>query len=365
MIPENIYLHIFNLLPNFGPGRLIKLIQRFPKASEAFHASPPELLQAGLEKELVEKFVTLRASINIENEMEKLQSEQIQLLSIYDTAVYPELLKEIVNAPALLYYKGIMQTPAELCIAVVGTRKISNYGRIITPLLINPIIQAGATIVSGLAFGVDALAQTLATQQGKRTIAVLGGGLDNKSFYPKEHQLLADEILANGGAILSEYPAGTPPLKHHFIARNRILSGISIATLIIECNLKSGSLITAKYALEQNRNVYAVPGPIYAETSKGPNNLIKMGAHLVTEAADILQDLNLKTFPDQWQSQNQLGDTPLEAAILQTLTFEPISVNTLIQTLSSDAGTVTSALTFLEMKGQVKNLGGQQYIKTR
>ena len=361
---NSLYLHIYNITPGMTVGKLIKIAQNFSNPVELFSASKKKLEQAGLDLETAEKFISLRDEIDLNEEIKKLEQEQITLLSINDSN-YPQMLREIPNAPALLYVKGNMQTPDEICLAVVGTRKISNYGRTVTPLLLEPLIATGVTIVSGLAFGIDSLAHNLCCHTGKRTIAILGGGLDNRTLYPKEHQLLADEILKAGGALLSEYPPGTPPLKHHFLARNRILSGISLGTLVVECNLKSGSLITAQYALEQNRQLFAVPGPIYSEGSRGPNNLIKMGAKLVTNAADILQDLNLETLPEQRQSQNLLGDNPLETQILKTLSFEPININELIKILEMDTGSVTASLTFLEMKGKVKNLGGQQYILSR
>lgn len=364
MTSQSLYLHAFNLLPNFGPTRLSKLADFFQTPEAAFHATEPELLQAGLELEVAKLFLDHRAKINLPQEEEKLAKAGIKLLCYFDEN-YPQLLLQIPKFPTLLYFKGRMDVSDELCVAVVGTRKITNYGRTVAPFLVEPLIKTGVTIVSGLAYGVDSQMQRLAIQNGRRTIAVLGGGLDDKAFYPKEHLLLAQEILDNGGALLSEYPMGTPPLKHHFIARNRIISGLSVATVIIECNLKSGSLITAKYALDQNRTVYAVPGPIYAEMSQGPNNLIKMGAKLVTSASDILDDLNIQTLPEQQQAQELIADTKEETALLELLGYEPIIVNELIKQSGLDAGTVTSTLTFLEMKGKVRNLGGQQYIKAR
>lgn len=342
----------------------MKVVRYFASFEDAFSATALELSEAGIENELAEKWIEFRGQINLQNEWNKLQSEGINLLTQADVG-YPNLLREIEKSPVLLYYKGSMIDGDELCIAAVGTRKITNYGRTVTPYLIKPLIEAGAVIVSGLAYGVDSMVQKMAMDSGRRTIAVLGCGLDEHSLYPKEHAYLAQQITDSGGALLSEYPPGTPPLKHHFIARNRIISGMSVATIIVECNLKSGSLITARYALEQNRTVYAVPGPIYAETSQGPNNLIKMGAKLVTSASDILDDLNLEYLPEQQQAQAMFGDSPAESAILQLLNFEPTHINELVKQSSLEAAEVTSALTFLEMKGKVRNLGGQQYILAR
>lgn len=362
--PASLYLHAFNLLPPFGPARLLRVAEGFENWEAAYSATGPELVKAGVEPELAEVYITHRAKLNLDVEWEKLQRENIRLLDYRDTS-YPQLLREIPKFPPLLYYKGTMPSNEELCIAVVGTRKMTNYGRITTPQLVEPLVQAGVTIVSGLAYGVDETAHMVSVNNHARTIAVLGGGIDSKSIYPANHSLLADRIIEEGGAVISEQPIGTPNLKHHFISRNRIISGLSIATLVVECDLQSGALITAKHSLDQNRNVYAVPGPIYAEMSKGPNNLIKMGAKLVSEAKDILEDLNLSSLPEQKQVQMSFGDDPLEEKVLRHLDHEPKTINEIIRGVHLDAASVTSTLTMLEMKGKVRNLGGQQYILSR
>ncbi len=359
-----LYIHAFNLLPEFGPSRLLKIFKGFKEPKSAFFSDYEGLIKAGIEEKVAESFLNFRDKINLQNEADKLNQAGIQLLSFEDEN-YPKLLLEIPRFPPLLYFRGKMDANEELCIAVVGSRKITAYGLTIIPDLIGPLVEAGVTIVSGLAFGADSEAHKQATKKNKRTVAVLGGGIDDPSIYPKHHQLLAQEILAAGGALLSEYPMGTPNFKQNFVARNRIISGLSLGTVVTECNLSSGSLITAKYALEQNRQVYAVPGPIYAEMSKGPNNLIKMGAKLITETNDILEDLNLTKLPKQQEIQNSFSDTPTETAILKLLTKEPMNANIIIKSLSLDAGEISSALTFLEMKGKVRNLGGQQYILSR
>ena len=361
---DSLYLHGLNLLPQFGPARLSLLAKRFDSFKNAFEANEKQLLAVGLDAEVVKNFLILREKINLAEESEKLQKERIEILTFSDEN-YPKLLLEIPKNPPILYYKGKMDVADELCVAVVGTRQITNYGRTVIPQLVEPLVDSGAVIVSGMAFGVDSAAHQEAVKKGRRTIAVLGGGLDEKSLYPKHHALLAQEILEAGGALISEYPIGTPNFKQNFVARNRIISGMSVATLIIECDLESGTLITATHALDQNRSIYAVPGPIYSPQSQGPNNLIKMGAKLITTANDILEDLNLETLPEQKTAQANFGDTKEVSAVLNLLSFEPLIINELIKNSGLDASTVTSALTFLEMKGRIKNLGGQQYILTR
>lgn len=363
-IPAPLYIHAFNLLPQCGPIRLLKILNFFESPERAFQGTREQFLQSGLEKDFISLFEQHRQSINIPQEADKLSRLGISLVTRH-SAQYPELLSEIISPPPLLYVRGTIINSDELCLAVVGTRKITTYGRSVLPVLLAPLVAKGVTIVSGLAYGVDAAAHQIAINARRRTIAVLAGGVEEATIYPRNHVLLSDQILVNGGALISEYPPGTPALRHHFLARNRIISGISAATVIIECNLKSGSLITAKYALEQNRTVYAVPGPIYAEASRGPNNLIKMGARLITEAADIFDDLNITMLPEETEVQSTFGDSAAETALLKILTKEPMIMNTIISVSKLEASEVLSALTFLEMKGKVRNLGGQQYIIAR
>lgn len=358
---ENLYLHAFNLLPEFGPSRLYRIAKHFSTFNNAYAASAVELQAAGIEPKLVNKFISLRQGLNLNQQQDQLNAAGIFLIS-YRDQTYPKLLLETQGFPVLLYVKGHLQTNDELCLAVVGTRKISNYGRLVVPELVTPLCQAGLVIVSGLAYGVDSLAHQTAVKLGRRTIAVLGGGLDERSLYPQNHLLLAEEILNTGGALLSEYPPGTPCLKHHFISRNRIISGLAVGTLVVECGASSGSLITARHALEQNRNVYAVPGSIYSPESEGPNNLIKVGAKPVTRAEDILEDLNLPTVQLQNENQKIFNETLEENLILKTLAQKPLTIDELIKLSGLPAADANSALTFLEMKGKIKNLGYQQYM---
>lgn len=360
-ITENLYLHGLNLLPQFGPKRLLKLANYFENFQAAFNATLADFIMAGVEQENAEKFISLRQHINLEHESEKLEREDIRILSCKDEN-YPKLLLEIPSYPVVLYYKGYMNDPDELALAVVGTRKITGYGRSVIPYLLEPLIEAGVSIVSGLAYGVDSQAHRLAVEKGARTIALLGCGIDNGTLYPKDHALLAEEIIKTGGAIVSEYPPGTPALKQHFVARNRIISGMSVGTLLVECNLKSGTLITAKHALDQNRQVYAVPGPIYAEASTGPNNIIKMGGKLVTTASDILDDLHIDASTPR---SSLTADTKEEAILLELLKNDPVHADELVASSGLDAGKVTTTLTFLEMKGKIRNVGGGQYIRAR
>lgn len=363
-ISENLYMHAFNLLPQIGAKRLMLLANFFESFDVAYKSTQKGLKEAGLPPEVVKIFLQHRETLNLYKENKMLTQENIQLLNFREP-LYPKLLLETPALPPLLYIKGDMRNAEELMLAVVGTRKITNYGRTAVPLILEPLVKTGLTIVSGLAFGVDAAAHMVAVQQGARTIAILGCGLDEKSLYPKEHQYLASQILENGGALISEHPPGRPALKQNFVARNRIISGMSVATLVIECGLKSGALITARHALDQNRQVYAIPGPIYSPESQGPNNLLKMGAKCVSSAEDILNDLNIQ--PETMSVANdKSGDTtPEEQKLLDLIGFEPISIDEIIKQTQFEAGVVGACLTLLEIKGRVKNLGAQQYILAR
>jgi len=364
MIPDRYYLHLLNCLPDFGPQRLTRLYNFFPDYKRAFEASTQELIEAGIEPETVTKWLVKKKSLNLAQEIKQLHQFQIGLLT-YEDGQYPRSLREIHTPPRLLYYRGKLNDGEELCVGVVGTRKISTYGQVITPQLVAPLVEAKITVVSGLAYGVDALAHRTALQYGGRTIAILACGLDDPTLYPPHHVGLANEIVEKGGLLLSEHPPGRRSLRQHFVVRNRLISGISQGVLVIECDIKSGALITAEAAIEQNRSLYALPGPIYAVNSQGTNNLIKVNkAKLVTEANDIITDLNLP-ITLQTAPKNFVLLTPEEQIVLEAIGSEPILADDIIAGLTLDPSVITAALTFLEIKGHVKNLGAQQYTRIK
>lgn len=289
--PENKYFNAFNLIDNLGPISFKKLLAYFNSLEEAWSANINQLRKASLENIVIENIKRQRGQINPGEQMARLEKEGVDLITILDEN-YPKLLKEIYAPPAVLYIRGNLQ-PDDKCIGIVGTRRPSPYGQQTTPLITNDLVQAGLTIVSGLAKGIDTLTHQTALKFHGRTIAVLGSGLDKKSIYPFVNQPLAEEISQNG-AVISEFPIGTQPLAQNFPQRNRIISGLSLGVLVIEAPGKSGALITAKNALEQNRDVFAIPGSIMNKNSLGPNNLIKMGAKLVNQTNDILDELNYR-----------------------------------------------------------------------
>ncbi len=285
---------------------------------------------------------------------------EIQTLSIEDKN-YPKILKEISNPPKILYYLGEIKDK-EPCFAIVGTRRYSSYGKQVALEIAGDLAEAGLTIVSGFAPGIDTFAHQAVIEREKRTIAVLGTGLDEKSIYPRSNLKLVNEILENGGCLISEYPPETQGAKFTFPQRNRIISGLSLGVLVVEAKEKSGALITASFAFSQKRKVFAVPGPIYSSNSKGCHYLIKKGAKLVENANDILKELNLLCLTP---GVKQWGENEEENFILDALKEGALYIDEIIKRTKLPAATVASTLAILEIKGKVKNLGGNVYALAR
>ena len=277
----------------------------------------------------------------------------------YDDPAYPEQLKTISDPPACLYVRGEL-APSAPSIAVVGSRKATSYGRQVAGELVRELAGRGVIIVSGLAFGIDAIAHQATLDRGGRTIAVLANGLDE--IYPATHRALGREIIAKGGALISEFPPGTPPLRPHFPIRNRIIAGLTLGTLVVEAAEESGSLLTARSAIESGREVFAVPGPITSPLSAGPHGLIRLGAKLVSSAGDIFDELRLGSLHEQRTTRAIVADSEVEVVLLKQLSREPIQLDELVRQSGLTAADVSSALLLMEMKGKVRNLGAQQYV---
>jgi len=284
--------------------------------------------------------------------------EEIKTVALNDKN-YPKLLKEIKNPPEVLYYRGEI-LPEENCFAIVGTRRYSPYGKQVALEMAGDLAETGLIIVSGLAPGIDTFAHTAAVERNKRTIAVLGTGLDEKSIYPQSNLKLAQRILETGGCLISEYPSGTPGSQFSFPQRNRIISGLSLGVLVVEAKEKSGALITAEWARKQRRKVFAVPGPIHSSNSKGPHKLIKQGAKLVEHTNDILKELNLPQSSTRTVLvENERSEE--ENLILKILKEEALYIDKIIEKTKLPASTIASTLAILEIKGKVRNLGGNVY----
>lgn len=267
---------------------------------------------------------------------------------------YPLLLKKIKNPPKILYVLGNL-IENEKCVAIVGTRKCTDYGKEVALEIGGNLAEAGLTIVSGFAPGIDTFAHLAAIERKKRTIAVLGTGLDKKSLYPKSNLKLVEKILENGGCLISEYPPGTKGTKFTFPQRNRIIAGLSLGVIVIEAKLKSGALITAEFAKKERRKIFAIPGSIYSPTSKGCHLLIKQGAKLIETPEEVLIDLGLDK---KVRKKIVEGDSEEENLILKILKEGALSSDLIIEKTKLSPQKVLALLSILEIKGKIKNLGG-------
>ncbi len=284
--------------------------------------------------------------------------DEIKAVKIEDEN-YPESLKKILNAPKILYYRGNFINQAENCFGVVGTRRPSSYGQQVTIQIVGELVDAGLTIVSGMAPGIDTFAHKICVEKKKRTFAVLGTGLDEKSIYPQQNLELSRQIIENGGCLISEFAPGTPGYPSNFAQRNRIISGLSLGVLVIEAKEKSGSLITAGYAKIQKKKLFAVPGPIYVLNSKGPNKLIKEGATLVESAQDILDVLGIET--QKFSPKIFVAENNEEQLILDALKEESLYIDKIIEKTKLTPSIVATSLALMEISGKVRSLGGNIY----
>ncbi|MCS6881081.1 MAG: DNA-processing protein DprA [Oscillochloridaceae bacterium] len=351
----------FNLAPGLGPARLARLIAHCGSPERAWHADAFDLAAAGIDARTSAAFLATRERVDLDRELERAARLGVTLLCIEDAA-YPRLLREIPGAPPLLYIRGTLTPADEWAIAVVGTRSPTPYGREAARHLAGDLARAGVTIVSGLALGVDAIAHAAALDAGGRTVAVLACGVDRP--YPERHRDLAERIIAQG-ALVSDYPLGTAPAAANFPPRNRIISGLSRGTLVVEAGERSGALITVEFALEQGRDVLAVPGSIFSRQSAGCLQLIRDGAALVASADDALAALNLTAASAQSEARIELPADPVEAALLAALSHEPRHIDELGRAVELPAPTVAAALALLELKGLARQAAPMQYVRAR
>lgn len=355
------YLLALHCVNGLGPIRLKALLDYFKDPKLVWEANLKEIISLGIPKPVVESLSLVQQKLNPQEYAEQIKKLGIKWLTIFDEN-YPKLLREIYDPPLVFYYKGEILPSDERAVAIVGTRKMTGYGKLVTEKLAKELAEYKVTVVSGLARGVDTQAHKTTILHRGRTLAVLGGGL--KSIFPPENYQLAEQISSGFGAIISEFPPSAPSLPGNFPARNRIISGLSLAVLVTEAAQDSGSLITAKLALEQGRDVFAIPGPITSETSKGPTFLIKQGAKLVTEAAEILEELGISKIGNgglRVENQNKLTET--EKRIINCLVAENKHIDEICQELRVSAAIVSASLVKMEIHGLVKNLGGGIYVK--
>jgi DNA processing protein len=344
-----------------GPVNFMKILSFFGSAKNAWEADIQKWSGFNISEEIISDFTAKKNIINPDDLIAELEKEKIKVVSLND-ADYPELLKEIHTAPPLIYYRGTLPTAKNICLGVVGARKVSTYGVQVVKDLVGELVRNNISIVSGLALGIDALSHQATLENKGKTFAVLGSGIDDASIYPKENINLARKIIASGGCIMSEYPPKTQATIYNFPARNRIISGLSFGTLVVEADIKSGSLITAQYALEQNRNIYAVPGSVYSNSSRGTNNLIRQGAKVVTGANDILEDLNIQTTTIQTKKSSFKPQAGNEEMIYNCLSTEPIHIDQIAKQTKLEIAKISTVLILLEMRGVVRNTGRMNYV---
>ncbi len=351
----------FNIVRGIGPVRFRALLDHFGNAERAWRAPAEGLQAAGLDRRSLASLLTARSQLNLDDEIARIAAAGARVLT-WESADYPRLLREISDAPPVLYVRGTLVEEDAWAVAVVGTRRASAYGRQVTRRLTSALARNGLTIVSGLARGIDAEAHSAALEAGGRTIAVLGCGIDQT--YPPENRRLAESIAAEG-ALVTDYPVGTKPEGGNFPPRNRIISGMSLGVLITEAGKRSGARITADYAAEQGRDVFAVPGSILSYASAGTNELIQDGAKLVMRPEDILEELNLMMVVEQAEARQVLPSDETEARLLSELSVEPTHVDELRQQVDMPIAEVTSALALMELKGMVQQVGGMRYVVAR
>ena len=366
MVDEIFYWLALSLTPGVGSTLIKRLVDQFDNPEAVFQAPMKELLRIeGLGEKVVLEIRKGPPEKAVERELSLLKEVGGAILTLKDDA-YPKRLRDIYDPPAVLYVRGELKKEDELAVSIVGSRKTSPYGRWITEKVSQELSRHGVTIVSGMARGIDSLAHWGAISAGGRTIAVLGCGVD--VIYPSENRNLFRKII-DCGAVLSEFRMGSPPEAGHFPKRNRIISGLSLGVVVVEASTKSGSLLTAGYALEQGREVFAVPGNVGFEGSRGTNRLIKDGAKMVESSEDVLEEI----LP-QWRREEETTqqvespgrDLPEEERILYELLGEtPLHIDAIIQESGFEPGTVSSLLLNLELKGFISQWPGKCFTRKR
>lgn len=351
----------FTLVKGIGAVRFQRLLDRFGDARTAWEAPPAALAEAGMGLKMIERVVAVREKVDLALIWDQIQAKGIRVLTWLDET-YPHRLKEIEQPPPVLYLRGEISPEDSWSVAIVGTRRVTPYGRQVTEEIATFLAANGITVVSGLARGVDAIAHHAALRAGGRTLAVLGSGVDR--VYPPENRSLAEQITGHG-AVLSDYVPGTPPDSSNFPPRNRIISGLSIAVIVIEAGETSGALITAEFAAEQGREIFAVPGNILAPQSKGTNKLIQRGAHPLLSASDIMQVLNLTRVGQHKAARKALPADEVEAKVLATMGEEPLHVDEIRNQVGLPVEKVSAALVMMELKGMVRQVGNMQYVALR
>lgn len=355
---DNKYWVGFSKVKGIGAARTRLLLDRFGDLSSAWNATGEQMREAGLSPKITQAFLDVRKNIDLDRELDHILRSEIRILTIEDNE-YPKRLLSIEFPPPVIFVKGKIVETDEYAVAVVGTRHVSSYGSQVAGELGRFLAQNHICVISGLARGVDAVAHRAVLEGGGRTIAVLGSGVD--VVYPPEHRELAARIIENG-ALISDYYPGTPPEGVNFPPRNRIISGLSLATVIVEAGERSGALITAEFAASQGREVFAVPGSIYAPRSKGANRLIRDGALPLLNFSDLLEVLNLSQVEEFRYAKQVLPENDIELLLMKTLQNEPMHIDEIKATLGLPMEKISAALVMMKLKGLVKETENLTYL---
>lgn len=377
---ENISLIAFNLISGIGHVTTKRLVDHFGSAEKALNALYRELSEVeGIASNMARKIVEERDNLSLEKELELIEKYDCKLVAINDDA-YPPLLRDIYDPPNILYVKGNLPPPESQAFAIVGTRRATSYGLNTCKEFSQQLASRGITIVSGLALGIDTFAHQGALDAEGHTIAVMGNGLSR--VYPSENVDLADAIVESSGALISEFPMEMAPLGKNFPPRNRIISGISLGVLVVEATERSGSLITARHAAEQGRDVFAIPGDIRSAESKGTNRLIDKGAKLVRDVDDVLSELPKLSWTStdevektaeshveqteqtkQRHKKRKLQLTDEQRKVLEEIELPSTHIDKIVRSTEFPPAKVSSILLQLELKGAVEQLPGKNFIR--
>ena len=351
----------FNIVRGIGPAKVRALLDHFRDLRLAWEATADQLRAAGLDSRALKSLLAVREKLDLEAEVARLERAGVRVVT-WSSPDYPDRLRHIYHPPPVLYLRGSLAPADEWAMAVVGTRRATVYGKEATRHIAGELARTGVTVVSGLAKGIDTAAHRAALKAGGRTIAVLGCGVD--VIYPAENRNLMQRIVEQG-AVISEYALGTPPERSNFPPRNRIISGLSLGVVVVEAAQRSGALITADFAAEQGREVFAVPGNMFNRTSKGCNRLIQQGAKLLLDVDDILEELNLTMVAQQLELKAIVPENETESRLLSFLSSDPLHIDEIVRHSALPISEISSTLALMELKGMVRQVGGMNYVLAR
>lgn len=358
-LPEKAYWVALGKVAGIGTMRFGMLLKAFGSAQAAWSASILQLQEAGLDRRSLENLLSARRNLDPAQEWQQLLHSGVGVVTLQDED-YPGNLRQVDDPPPVLYVRGTLCASDEIAVALVGTRRATSYGREVTHNLAGDLARNGVTVVSGLALGIDTIAHQAALENGGRTLAVLGSGVDQ--IYPPQNRQLAEAIVRQG-ALISDYPLGTRPTANNFPPRNRIISGLSRNVVIVEAGQQSGALITAQFAAEQGRDLFAVPGSILHPGSAGCNELIRDGAIPLLSAGDLLLQLNLNQAIEHHEVRRTVPADPMENRLLELLSRQPTHIDELVRQSTLAAPQVSGLLAMLELKGLVRQVGAMNYVK--